>query len=71
MNALLLSNVCTLTLTKYIQHVNNQGGYHFVDQTKIYSSASDGFNFLGSHKLNDKQTKVHEPLTVNQQLVSC
>ena len=55
----------------YIQHVNTQGGDHFVDQTKIYSSASDVFNFLGSHKLNDKQTKVHEPLTVNQQLVSC
>ena len=52
-------------------HVNNQGGYHFVDQTNIYGSALDDINFLGSHKLNDKQTKVYEPLTVNQQLVSC
>ena len=48
----------------------HQGGYHFVDQTKIYSSASDGFNFLGSHKLKDNQTKVHEPLTVNQQVIN-
>ena len=54
----------------YIQHVNNQGGDHFVDQTNIYSLASDGFNFLGSHKLKDKQTKVHEPLTVNQQVIN-
>ena len=54
----------------YIQHVNNQGGDHFVDQTNIYSLAADFINFLGSHKLNDKQTKVHEPLTVNQQVIN-
>ena len=50
--------------------VNNQGGDHFVDQTKIYSLASDVINFLGSHKLHDKRTKVHRPLTVNQQVVN-
>ena len=53
-----------------LSHVHNQGGNHFVDQTNISSSASDVFNFLGSHKLNDKQTKVHGPLTVNQQFVN-
>ena len=51
-------------------HVNNQGGDHFVDKTNIYGSALDVINFLGSHKLNDKQNKVHEPLTVNQQVIN-
>ena len=51
-------------------HVNNKGGDHFVDQTKIYSLSSDAINFPGSHKLHDKQTKVHGPLTVNQQVIN-
>ena len=40
-------------------HVNNQGGDHFLDKTNIYSLAADIINFLGSHKLNDKQTMSH------------